>query len=102
MKGSIRNVVCAAAVMLLGAGLATSVGAQQDEQVVPLSDPSRPGKVEVELLNSGGITVRGENRRDVAVVIPSAAYGRPPRPEPQAPPGMKRLTQTPGYSISEE
>ena len=78
------------------------MAAQQDEtQVVPFSDPSRPGKIEVELLNSGGITVRGENRRDVAVVIRSAS-GRPAPPERPAPPGMRRLTQTPGYSISEE
>jgi hypothetical protein len=101
MKGSLRGMVCAAAVVLIGAGVATTAGAQQDEQIVPLSDPSRPGKVEVGLLNSGGITVRGENRRDVAVVIRSAS-GRPAPPERPAPPGMKRLTQTPGYSISEE
>jgi hypothetical protein len=94
--------VCAAAVVLIGACLVPVAGAQQqDEQVVPFSDPSRPGKVEVGLLNSGGITVRGENRRDVAVVIRSSS-GRPAPPERPAPPGMKRLTQTPGYSISEE
>ena len=102
MKGSLRGRVCAAAVVLIGAGLATSAGAQQDEQVVPFSDPSRPGKVEVSLINSGAITVRGENRRDVAVVMRSGAPGRPVRPEPAAPPGLRRLTQTPGYTISEE
>lgn len=102
MKGSFRGMVCAAAVVLIGAGLATSAGAQQDEQVVPFSDPSRPGKVEVSLINSGAITVRGENRRDVAVVMRSGAPGRPVRPEPSAPPGLRRLTQTPGFEITEE
>ena len=102
MKGSLRGRVCAAAVVLIGAGLATSAGAQQDEQVVPFSDPSRPGKVEVSLINSGAITVRGENRRDVAVVMRSGAPGRPVRPEPAAPPGLRRLTQTPGFEITEE
>ena len=102
MKGSIGRIVCAAAVVLLGAGVVTPAAAQQDEQIVPFSDPSRPGKVEVRLLNSGGITVRGENRRDVAVVMRTAASGRPVRPEPPAPPGLRRLTQTPGFEITEE
>jgi hypothetical protein len=88
--------------VLLGAGFVAPAAAQQDEQVVPFSDPSRPGKVEIQLLNSGGITVRGENRRDVAVVMRSAPSGRPPRPEPPAPPGFRRLTQTPGFEITEE
>jgi hypothetical protein len=102
MKGSIRNVVCAATVVLLGAGFVAPAAAQQDEQVVPFSDPSRPGKVEIQLLNSGGITVRGENRRDVAVVMRSSPSGRTPRPETPAPPGFRRLTQTPGFEITEE
>lgn len=100
MKVSRRAIACVAAVMLL-AGFVTTASAQDETQVVPFSDPSRPGKIEVQLLNSGGITVRGENRRDVAVVIRSAS-GRPAPPERPAPPGLKRLTQTPGYSISEE
>lgn len=101
MKGSIHRVMCTAA-LLVAVVFVTAAAAQDDTQIVPFSDPSRPGKVEVGLLNSGGITVRGENRRDVAVVIRSAASGRPVRPEPPAPPGMRRLTQTPGYTISEE
>jgi putative adhesin len=102
MKGSIRNVVGVAAVVLLGAGFAATASAQQDEtQVVPLSDPSRPGKVELHILNGGTITVRGESRRDVAVVIRGATLGRE-RNERPAPPGMRRLTQSPGFEISEE
>ena len=100
MKVSKRAIACVAAGVLL-AGFVTTASAQDETQVVPFSDPSRPGKIEVELLNSGGITVRGENRRDVAVVIRSAS-GRPAPPERPAPPGLRRLTQTPGYSISEE
>jgi hypothetical protein len=86
--------------VLLGAGFVTTASAQDDTQVVPFSDPSRIGKVEVELL-SGSITVRGEDRRDVAVVIRTAAPGRASA-ERGVPPGMRRLTQMPGFTISEE
>lgn len=100
MKVSVRASACAAAVVLLCAGFATTASAQDDTQVVPFSDPSRIGKVEVQLL-SGSITVRGENRRDVAVVLQAGSPGRP-QVERSAPPGMRRLTQTPSFTISEE
>jgi DUF4097 and DUF4098 domain-containing protein YvlB len=97
-----RAMVCATAVVLLGAGFVTTASAQDETQVVPFSDPSRIGKIEVELL-SGTITVRGEDRRDVAVMMHAGAPGpgRPPV-ERSVPPGMRRLTQMPGFSISEE
>ena len=101
MKVSMRAIACASAIALLGAGFVTTASAQDETQVIPFSDPSRPGKIEVQLLNSGGITVRGENRRDVAVVIRTAS-GRPAPPERPAPPGLRRLTQSPGLEISEE
>jgi DUF4097 and DUF4098 domain-containing protein YvlB len=100
MKGSTRVIAGAAAIVLLGAGFATTASAQDDTQVVPFSEPSRIGKVEVQLL-SGSITVRGENRRDVAVVLRSSSPGRA-QVERAAPPGMRRLTQTPSFTISEE
>jgi hypothetical protein len=45
--------------------------------------------------------VRGENRRDVEVVMRAGAARRPQNERP-APPGMRRLTQSPGFEISEE
>jgi len=101
MKGSIGITARAAAIALLVAGFGTTASAQDDTQVIPLSDPSRPGKVELHILNGGPITVRGENRRDVAVVMRGAAPGRV-RNERPAPPGMKRLTQSAGFEITEE
>jgi len=101
MKVSMRAIACVTAIALLGAGFVTTASAQDETQVIPFSDPSRPGKIEVQLLNSGGIAVRGENRRDVAVVIRTAS-GRPAPPERPAPPGLRRLTQSPGLEISEE
>src|SRR6185436_13648829 len=100
MKGSMRAIACAAAVVLLGAGFVTTASAQDETQVVPFSDPSRPGKVELHILNGGTITVHGENRRDVSVAIRGATLGRG-RNERPAPPGMRRLTQSPGFEISE-
>jgi hypothetical protein len=100
MKGFMRRVVCAAAVVLIGAGMITPAHAQ-DEQVVPLSDPSRPAKIDAQLL-FGTITVRGENRRDVAIVMRTSGEVRRQGNERPAPPGMRRLTQTPGFEISEE
>jgi hypothetical protein len=101
MKGSIRRVVCGAAIALL-AGFVGTAGAQQDEtQVVPLSDPSRPGKIESHLL-FGSFTVRGENRRDVAVVMRGGEPRRGARENPAPPPGMRRLNQAAGIEITEE
>jgi len=97
MKVSMHAIACVAAGAVL-AGFVTTASAQDETQVVPFSDPSRPGKIVVHLLN-GGITVRGENRRDVAVVIRAGARRGPERP---APPGLRRLTQAPGFEISEE
>src|SRR5204862_3067139 len=94
MKVSMRAIACVAAGALL-AGFVTTASAQDETQVVPFSDPSRPGKIEVHLLN-GGITVRGENRRDVAVTIRAGGRRGPERP---APPGPRRVTQAPGLEI---
>lgn len=99
MKVSIPKAVSGAVLVLL-AGLAGTAAAQDETQVVPFSDPARIGKVEVQLL-SGAITVRGENRRDVSVVM----RGGPPRPggdRPAPPAGMRRLTPAPGFEITEE
>lgn len=104
MRGSLRSIGCAAALVLLGAGFVATASAQDDTQIVPFSDPSRIGKVDVQLFN-GGITVRGEDRRDVVIVMRSGGPGSPsikPRPEQPAPPGMRRLTQGQSFEISEE
>jgi hypothetical protein len=101
MKGSTRRIVCSAIVALL-AGFVGTAGAQQDDtQIVPFSDPSRPGKIEAHLL-SGTITVRGENRRDVQVIMRTGEPRRPASERPAPPPGLRRLTQPPGFEITEE
>jgi hypothetical protein len=93
-----------AAVAALGGGAPLLQAQSDDGVVVPFSDPSRPGKVIVDVL-SGGITVRGENRRDV--VISSGGVTEIPSPRSLPPPngaaaGMRRLTQAPGFTVEEE
>ena len=101
MMGVPRLLVCLMALALAGAASGALLLAQNDpEHIVPFSDPSRPGKVEVQLL-SGAITVRGEARKDVAIVMRQ----RPERPStalPAPPAGLRRLQQVAGFEVSEE
>jgi hypothetical protein len=109
---------CVAAAVCIG-GMAPHAQqtAQQstDSVTVNLSDPSRPGTVEVHVMG-GSITVKGGNRKDV-LVSPSPSADSPARPErggdgrqgrgagvqapDDIPPGMKRLTPPAGFSVEE-
>src|SRR5262245_15909429 len=108
---------CVAAAVCIG-GIAAH--AQQptqqntDSVTVNLSDPSRPGTVQVHVMG-GSITVKGGNRKDVLVSPgpsgdsaaragrgPGARQGRGGNQTPDdIPPGMKRLTPPSGFSIEE-
>ncbi|HEV8395953.1 MAG TPA: hypothetical protein VGQ37_16850 [Vicinamibacterales bacterium] len=101
MKGSIHTVVGGAVIALLAGFVGTASAQLNETMVVPFSDPSRPGKIEAHLL-AGTITVRGENRRDVEVVIRGGESRRPGNERPAPPAGLRRLTQTPGLEITEE
>ena len=70
-----------------------------DTITVEFSDPARPGTVSV-AMHSGGIVVKGGNRRDVAVTSrgEDAARRRPAEP----PSGLRRLQQSAGLVITEE
>jgi hypothetical protein len=71
---------------------------------VPLSDPSRPGSLEIDIV-TGNITVKGTNRRDVLIEARSTGNGRLPRPRTQdapPPPGLRRLTQNTPFSVDED
>lgn len=71
-----------------------------DQVTVPLSDPSRPGLIDVSLVQ-GSITVRGANRKDVLVI----ARGETDRPSRRYDPdatGMRRIPQTAGFRITED
>ena len=72
--------------------------ASADQVTVPLSDPSRPGLIEVSLVH-GSITVRGSNRKDVLVIARPEA-DRPRRPDADAA-GLRRIPETAGFRLSE-
>ena len=98
-----------ACVLLAGFVSAESVSlaiAQQpseDRVTVPLSDPSKPALIDVSLV-SGSITVRGANRKDLAVtarVDAEQSERRRRRDDPDAT-GMRRIPQAAGFKITEE
>jgi hypothetical protein len=100
---SLSAVAAVAAVALVGSA-GSLVIAQQDPEavVVAFSDPARPGKVIVQLL-SGGVTVRGENRRDVSIVAGQGQDKPSVRPTPPgAAQGLRRLSQSPGFTVEED
>ena len=71
-----------------------------DRVNVPLTDPSRPALIDVSLVQ-GSITVRGANRKDVAVVA-HPRTDRPSRRDSSDATGLRRIPQTAGFRISEE
>ena len=99
------SVACAPTALASTSTRATTAARQQpspsaDQVTVPLSDPSRPGLIDVSLVQ-GSITVRGANRKDVLVI----ARGETDRPSRRYDPdatGMRRIPQTAGFRITED
>jgi acetylornithine deacetylase/succinyl-diaminopimelate desuccinylase-like protein len=72
---------------------------QTEQFIVTLSDPSRPGRINLDLLH-GGVTVRGSNRADIAIVArPREDRARPSRGNAS---GLRRLAQPAGFSVEED
>ena len=96
-----------AAILVAGASIAAAQqpagqSPSEDRVTVPLSDASKPALIDVSLV-SGSITVRGSNRKDVAVVARADAETerRNRRYDPDAT-GMRRIPQSAGFKITEE
>src|SRR5262245_53798926 len=89
--------------LLTGAACAiSSVAVAQDDQrlVVPLSDPSRPARIEIALF-SGDISVEGYDGKEIIVVadapIRDADQGEPPRAD-----GLRRIqSSSVGLTVEE-
>ena len=96
----IRHVVCVLILLLGSMPLAARQQADADRVTVPLSDPSRPGVIDISLVQ-GSITVRGTNRKDVLVTARPEADRPSRRYDPDAT-GMHRIPQAAGYRITEE
>lgn len=92
-----------ALIVLAGFILVPALSGQQaaaDQVTVPLSDPSRPGLIDVSLVQ-GSITVRGSNRKDVLVTARPETDRPSRRSDPDAT-GMRRIPQTAGFRIAED
>jgi hypothetical protein len=85
--------ICAATVALPYAQQAA------DAVTVPFSDPARPGSIRV-AMHSGGIVVKGGNRRDVIVTSRGEDNNR--RRSAEAPTGLRRISQSAGLVITED
>jgi putative adhesin len=104
---------------------AGTIGVAQTQQnpqqvTVPISDPSRPATLSVDLM-WGGITITGTNRKDVLIEARSSdetrgrgRFGRGPGPDPRPfgrgrgrdggegdTTGLRRLTQPGGFEVEE-
>ena len=92
--------VCVAALGSIVPVVARQAASSADQVTVPLSDPSRPGLIDVSLVH-GSITVRGSNRKDVLVIAHPEADRPSRRVDPDAN-GLRRIPQSAGFKISEE
>ena len=99
------SLACTPAALASGsprAMLAQAQAAGADQVTVPLSDPSRPGLVDVSLVQ-GSITVRGTSRKDILVTArPATDSDRRRRRDDPAATGLRRIPQTAGFRITEE
>lgn len=88
-----KTIIAFTAGLLLCTGAALHAeDADGDSVIVPLHDASRPPTIRIHLL-TGGITVRGEDRKDIAVESKSRRRSdsrEPPLPSPRSD-GMRRL-----------
>jgi DUF4097 and DUF4098 domain-containing protein YvlB len=98
------SAACTSAALATASPRATTSAMRQqpsaDQVTVPWSDSSRPGLIDVSLVQ-GGITVRGTNRKDVLVTA-RPDTDRPSRRYDADATGMRRIPQTAGFRISED
>jgi putative adhesin len=89
--------------LLTGAYCAVSglAVAQDDERlVVPLSDPSRPARLEIQLF-SGDISVEGYDGKEI-VIVADAPIREGDKPEPPRADGLRRIqSSTVGLTVEE-
>jgi Toastrack DUF4097 len=91
-----------AVALVAGVVGSVSAGAQgQGERVtVNFSDPSRPGTLNVQLMD-GSMTIRGADRRDVLIEARGGEEERASQND-QAAAGLRRLNQRGGFTVDEQ
>jgi putative adhesin len=95
---------------LLLTALAAPLAAQQPDAqaqriTIPLSDPGRPGSLQVDIV-MGSITVKGSNRKDMLIEARGSSFVGLPRnrraQDEPPPPGLRRLTQNAPFTVEED
>ncbi|MDD5541804.1 MAG: hypothetical protein PHX83_01360 [Acidobacteriia bacterium] len=90
------------AIVLILAGTAWAQNAGDDRVTVPLSDPSRPATVKVNLIR-GSITVHGYAGKDVIVEAQGGREDRVRKTDRTEAEGLKRISNGPsGLTVEEE
>jgi hypothetical protein len=101
----VRGIAALALAVATGAVAVAQSPSAGEQFVVGLTDPSRPARITLSLIN-GGVTVRGSNRGDVTVIARPREERRPTRRRGTEPSdttsGLRRLTQPVGFSIQED
>jgi len=87
------------ACLALSACSGIALAQESDRVTVPLSDPSRPGSVQVSLI-TGSITVTGRDIKDVIVEMHGGSTKE--RPIPDEARGLRRLTTSASISVEEK
>jgi hypothetical protein len=73
-----------------------------DRATIAFTDPERPGSLEMDLV-LGSITIKGTNRKDIAIEAHPVGDESPRRRNDEpVPPGLRRLTQSGDFSVEEE
>jgi hypothetical protein len=91
------RIVAVVAVIAGAIGAAVAQTTPSEQVTVPFSDPSRPGRLRVGL-TQGSIKVTGSSRRDVLIAArPRGAGSRGGSAE-----GLRRLPQSPAFSVQED
>ena len=103
-KPTLKGSACVAsvAVLVVLAGVIARAQAQGpgERVTVNFSDPSRPGTLNVELMN-GSLIIRGADRRDVLVDARGGDEERASSND-QAAAGLRRLTQRGSFTVDEQ
>jgi hypothetical protein len=93
--------ICTLALLTCASCAIVGVAAAQDQRLaVPLSDPSRPARLEIQLF-TGDISVEGYDGNEV-VIVADAPIRDVDRPEPPRPDGLRRIqSSSVGLTVEE-
>jgi len=107
MKTLSRSLLCVASLALCAATSNAATPATETSSqrlAVPLSDPARPGSLQVSLIQ-GSITVKAGNRKDVLIEVRPRERRGEHEEEDRSPPaakGLRQISQPLAFTVEEE